>query len=174
MNAVYALMAGSTALGGSSVALRIGSTEIASPSATSQAGSGYVKESFSGGGLPELSEDAVLSQEGEGLAWGAVYAQYLEDMGRVPSLRAEGFAVEKKLFVERAQEGDTEWEFYDGWIKFNENIDKVSANRRMEVEGNYYYRVRSTHSAGNDMSSSFTNGVFIEEPQILPGIPEIG
>ena len=76
--------------------------------------------------------------------------------------------------VERAQEGDTEWEFYDGWIKFNENIDKVSANRRMEVEGNYYYRVRSTHSAGNDMSSSFTNGVFIEEPQILPGIPEIG
>ena len=87
------------------LASRIGSTEIASPSATSQAGSGYVKESFSGGGLPELSEDAVLSQEGEGLAWGAVYAQYLEDMGRVPSLRAEGFAVEKKLFVERAQEG---------------------------------------------------------------------
>ncbi len=105
VNAVYALMAGGTALGGSSVALRIGGTEIASPSATSQAGSGYVKESFSGGSLPELSEDAVLSQEGEGLAWGAVYAQYLEDMERVPSLCAEGFAVEKKLFVEHAQEG---------------------------------------------------------------------
>lgn len=78
------------------------------------------------------------------------------------------------VMVERAQEGDTQWTFYDGWQKFNQNIDKVSANRRMEVEGDYYYRVRCIHSANSDMSSSFTNGVFIEEPQILPGIPEIG
>ncbi|MEF2805906.1 MAG: DUF6147 family protein [Massilistercora timonensis] len=78
------------------------------------------------------------------------------------------------VMVERAQLGDTEWEFYDGWSKFNQNIDKVSDNRRLVVEGDYYYRVRCTHSANSDMSSSFTNGVFIEEPQILPGIPEIG
>ncbi len=78
------------------------------------------------------------------------------------------------VMVERAQEGDTQWTFYDGWQKFNQNIDKVSANRRMEVEGDYYYRVRCIHSANSDMSSSFTDGVFIEEPQILPGIPEIG
>ena len=30
--------------------------------------------------------------------------------------------------------------------------------------GHYYYRVRCIHSAGQDMSSSFTNGVYIEEP----------
>lgn len=78
------------------------------------------------------------------------------------------------VMVERAQLGDTEWEFYDGWSKFNQNIDKVSDNRRLVVEGDYYYRVRCTHSANSDMSSSFTDGVFIEEPQILPGIPEIG
>lgn len=78
------------------------------------------------------------------------------------------------VMVERAQLGDTAWQFYDGWIKFNHNIDKVSDNRRLEVEGDYYYRVRCTHSANSDMSSSFTDGVFIEEPQILPGIPEIG
>lgn len=78
------------------------------------------------------------------------------------------------VVVERAQEGDDHWSIYDGWQKFNQNIDKVSSNRRMEVEGGYYYRVRCTHSANSDMSSSFTNGVFIEEPQILPGIPEIG
>ena len=78
------------------------------------------------------------------------------------------------VMVERAQLGDTEWEFYDGWAKFNQNTDKVSDNRRLEVEGDYYYRVRSLHSANSDLSSSFTNGVFIEEPQILPGIPEIG
>ncbi len=32
----------------------------------------------------------------------------------------------------------------------------------MEVEGDWYYRVRCIHSAGEDISSSFTNGVFIE------------
>ena len=78
------------------------------------------------------------------------------------------------VLVERAQEGDEEWSFYDGWTKYNHNIDKVSANRQLKVEGGYYYRVRCLHSANSDMSSSFTDGVFIEEPQILPGIPEIG
>lgn len=64
--------------------------------------------------------------------------------------------------VERAQEGDEAWSYYDGWSKFNENTDVVSSNKQLEVEGGYYYRVRCTHSAGEDMSSSFTNGVFIE------------
>lgn len=78
------------------------------------------------------------------------------------------------VMVERAQLGDTEWQYYDSWQKYNQNTDKVSDNRRLVVEGDYYYRVRCTHSANSDMSSSFTDGVFIEEPQILPGIPEIG
>lgn len=68
------------------------------------------------------------------------------------------------VMVERAQEGDTQWTFYDGWQKTNENTDRVGANRTMEVEGGYYYRVRCTHSANNDVSSSFTNGVYVEEP----------
>lgn len=68
------------------------------------------------------------------------------------------------VLVERAQEGDEQWSVYDGWKKFNENADRVSSNKRMEVEGGYYYRVRCTHSANNDVSSSFTNGVFIENP----------
>ncbi|MDD6216535.1 MAG: DUF6147 family protein [Roseburia sp.] len=64
--------------------------------------------------------------------------------------------------VERAQEGDEEWEGYDGWISFNENADKISSNRQLDAEGGYYYRVRCTHSAGNDMSSSFTDGIYFE------------
>ena len=44
------------------------------------------------------------------------------------------------------------------------NADRVSSKKYMDVEGDYYYRVRCTHSAGEDMSSSFTNGVYIEEP----------
>lgn len=67
------------------------------------------------------------------------------------------------VMVERAQEGDTEWEFCDSWQKFNQNADKVAINVILDVEGGYYYRVRCIHSANYDMSSSFTNGVFIEK-----------
>ena len=71
------------------------------------------------------------------------------------------------VMVERAKEGDTEWEFYDGWQKFNENTDNVSSWKQMDVEGDWYYRVRCVHSANEDISSSFTNGVFIEKKSIL-------
>ena len=68
------------------------------------------------------------------------------------------------VIIERAKEEDTEWTFYDSWNKFLENTDRVSAKKYLDVEGDYYSRVRTTHSAGEDMSSSFTDGVYIEEP----------
>lgn len=68
------------------------------------------------------------------------------------------------VMIERAQEGDTEWEFYDAWQKENTNTDRVGSNRALEVEGGYYYRVRSNHAANDDVSSSFTDGVYVEEP----------
>lgn len=78
------------------------------------------------------------------------------------------------VIVERAQEGDTAWSFYDAWQKENNNTDRVGSNRTLEVEGGYYYRVRCIHSANDDMSSSFTNGVYVEEDSIFPDIlPEL-
>lgn len=73
-------------------------------------------------------------------------------------------SVQVSVLIERAQEGDTEWTYYDGWYKENLNMDRVASNRSLDVEGGYYYRVRCTHAANSDMSSSFTNGVYIEEP----------
>ena len=64
--------------------------------------------------------------------------------------------------IERAQEGDDSWVGYDSWIVREENADRISSNKELEVEGGYYYRVVCTHSANDDLSSSFTNGVFIE------------
>ncbi len=66
------------------------------------------------------------------------------------------------VVVERARKGDTEWTSYTGWTKENRNADRVGENRFLDVEGGYYYRVRCTHSANYDMSSSFTNGVYVE------------
>ena len=68
------------------------------------------------------------------------------------------------VMIERAKEEDTEWSLYDEWNKFLENTDRVSSKEYMDVEGDYYYRVRCVHSANDDVSSSFTDGVYIEEP----------
>lgn len=78
------------------------------------------------------------------------------------------------VMVERAQEGDDAWSFYDSWQKENHNVDRVGSNRTLEVEGGYYYRVRCIHSANDDVSSSFTDGVYVEEDSIFPDIlPEL-
>lgn len=66
------------------------------------------------------------------------------------------------VVIERAKEGDKAWSMYTGWEKENLNSDRVGSNRTLQVEGGYYYRVRSTHVANHDLSSSYTNGVYIE------------
>ena len=71
-------------------------------------------------------------------------------------------SVQIGVTVERAQEGDDAWEIYDGWQKESLNTDRVSSNRTLYVEGGYYYRVRCTHAANSDVSSSFTDGVYVE------------
>ena len=68
------------------------------------------------------------------------------------------------VIIECAKEEDTEWSFYDSWNKFLENTDRASSKKYLDVEGDYYYRVRCVHSANEDVSSSFTDGVYIEEP----------
>lgn len=72
--------------------------------------------------------------------------------------------VRVSVIIERAKEGDTSWNYYANWYKQNDNADRVSSNRTLEVEGGYYYRVRCVHSAHLDVGDSFTNGVFIEKP----------
>lgn len=72
-------------------------------------------------------------------------------------------SVQITVLVERAKWEDEEWEFVDIWHKENTNADLVSTSKRLEVEGDWYYRVRCTHSADGDMSSSFTDGLYVEE-----------
>lgn len=73
-------------------------------------------------------------------------------------------SVQVTVMVERTLGEDYDWEYYTHWHAENNNADLVNTSQRLEVEGGYYYRVRCTHSAGNDMSSSATDGIFIEEP----------
>lgn len=71
-------------------------------------------------------------------------------------------SVQIGVLVERAKEEDKAWSYYDNWYKENTNTNRVMSNRKLYVEGGYYYRVRCTHAANSDVSSSFTNGVYVE------------
>ena len=61
-------------------------------------------------------------------------------------------SIQVAVLVERA----------NGWQKENLNMNRVTSNRTLYVEGDYYYRVRCTHVANSDMSSSFTDGIYID------------
>ena len=68
-------------------------------------------------------------------------------------------SVQIAVIVERAKEEDKEWSYYD---KENTNTNRVMSNRTLYVDGGYYYRVRCTHAANSDVSSSFTDGIYID------------
>ena len=72
-------------------------------------------------------------------------------------------SVQVSVMVERIKDENGEWEYVDEWRKENTNADLVSSNKKMEVEGDWYYRVCCTHSADGEMSTSFTDGIYIEE-----------
>lgn len=73
-------------------------------------------------------------------------------------------SVKVAVVVERAKWEDKEWEVVDSWQKENADADLVSSSKRLEVEGGWYYRVVCTHSADGDMSSSATDGLYVEVP----------
>lgn len=78
--------------------------ETYSPAKTAVPGLGYIKESFTEGS-PELKAKSVTVQKRDaGIAWGAVYAQYLSPIADVKQQGGE-LAVEKKLYVERTLAG---------------------------------------------------------------------
>lgn len=66
---------------------------------TVEAGTGYFKTSWSGREIdPEMGNIKVTKKD-EGIAWGAVYWQYFEDLDRITPAKTP-LAVEKELFIE--------------------------------------------------------------------------
>lgn len=103
-DAIYALLCqGSDLLAKpGDVRLKLGGKviETASPEAKAISGLGYIKETF-GSDSPVIHAKSIsVTKRDEGIAWGAVYAQYLEDISKVKQHGSE-LNVEKKLYVQR-------------------------------------------------------------------------
>ncbi|WP_294617365.1 alpha-2-macroglobulin family protein [uncultured Bacteroides sp.] len=74
--------------------------ETGSPAQAAMPGLGYVRETFAQG-APELKATSVTVEKRDaGIAWGAVYAQYLSPLSDVKQ-QGGGLNIEKRLFVER-------------------------------------------------------------------------
>ena len=74
-------------------------------------------------------------------------------------------SVKVSVIVERAKDENDTWHYVDSWQKENKNTYVASTSKLLEVAGDWYYRVRCVHSAGNDLSSSATDGLYIHEPE---------
>lgn len=71
-----------------------------------EAGTGYIKESWSKGEIvPEMGRVSV-SHEGNSPAWGALYRQYFEDLDKIRK-NDSPLDVEKQLFVEQTDSAGT-------------------------------------------------------------------
>lgn len=103
-DAVYALLCQGTDLlesrGDVRITLGHKVLETLQPAKTTVPGLGYIKETFTQGS-PELKAKSITVEKRDaGIAWGAVYAQYLSPISDVKQQGGE-LNVEKKLYVER-------------------------------------------------------------------------
>ncbi|MGF1558626.1 MAG: alpha-2-macroglobulin, partial [Flavobacteriaceae bacterium] len=65
-----------------------------------EAGTGYYKTSWSGAGIEPKMGEVQISKKGEGIAWGALYWQYFEDLDKITSAETP-LKLKKKLFLKK-------------------------------------------------------------------------
>lgn len=65
-----------------------------------EAGTGYFKTSWSGGDIKPDMGNVTVTKQDEGVAWGALYWQYFEQLDKI-STHETPLQLQKKLFVER-------------------------------------------------------------------------
>ena len=103
-DAVHALLMQGTnwLAGGSEVKVRLGRHRL--PADPQEAGTGYTKTTLPAADVKHDMARITVNKPGEGVAWGAVYWQYWQDVDKV---RADGnsLTISKQLYVERTEGG---------------------------------------------------------------------
>jgi hypothetical protein len=72
-----------------------------------EAGTGYFKTSWNGNEIiPEMAE-VTIKKEGRGIAWGAMYWQYFENIDKIKSFKETPLNINKKLYlIEQTSKGE--------------------------------------------------------------------
>ncbi len=97
VNAVSALLKGGISLDekeAESVTMTVGGQALTTPP---QAGTGYRLQRWAGDSITKEMADVTLTKTTDGIAWGALYWQYFEEMDKVPHSET-GIKMQKKLY----------------------------------------------------------------------------
>lgn len=108
VDAIYALLNRGTSLldnqGDVRIVLGNRVLETAASAKTTAPGMGYVKETLTGREITPNMKKITVEKKDAGVAWGAVYAQYLENMDKVTQ-QSGPLSVDKKLYIEKMVDG---------------------------------------------------------------------
>ncbi len=103
-NAVYALlMNGSNWLDAEPVMIRLGNDDwanrkIAEAQKSAEAGTGYIKVRFGGEDITPGMATVNVDNPNDGIAWGAMYWQYFEQLDNITTFRETPLTLKKSLF----------------------------------------------------------------------------
>lgn len=114
----------------------------------------------------EATGSAILIMRGEYLQAGTSKVSKggtgIINAGGITSAHRVVNEVGVAVMVERLRAGSSSWSYYRSWEVVKTNASSASSSKRLTVPGGYYYRVRCTHWANSDASSSSTNGIYID------------
>lgn len=65
------------------------------------------------------------------------------------------------VILERYNMETDKWLFINSWTQTNENAFTAGVSKSVIVDSGYYYRVRCSHYAATDASSSCTNALYV-------------
>lgn len=137
VNAIVALVGGKQAVlrdaekSPSSVTIKVGGEPLTAPK---QSFTGYQRQQWQGDSIFAAQADVMISKSTDGIAWGAMYWQYFEDLDKVPYSEM-GIKLQKTIYRENGNGSLSE-------VQCNSNKDGDTAASRTMLKVGDKVRVR--------------------------------
>ena len=134
-DAVYALLLRATDRLASSklVGVTIGGNKIQPYKA--EAGTGFFETRFTGGDINSSQKTIEVAKSDDGIAWGSVHWQYLEDVSKIEPYEGTPLAVKKSLFVKKNTDDGPEISPVTGAVEIGDELVtrvEIRVDRDME------------------------------------------
>lgn len=115
-----------------------------------------------------MTEDAILGYS-QNQTWGVYYSDGYSIINKISSTKigaggVTNAAVKCEVRVTAILERKTSsgsWARVTSWTQTNENAFSAMISKSVTVPSGYYYRVRCSHYAGSDSSTSCTNALWM-------------
>jgi len=124
------------------------SPKLAAAKESAEAGTGYFKTSWDGESLGHGFSKIKVENPNEGIAWGAAYWQYFEDLDKVKGFRETPLTLDKQLFREAAGEEGPVLQLITPEMELQPG-DKIVARIELRVDRDMeYVHLRDLRASG--------------------------